>query len=127
MSSLLLPRIAIASVWMYQGFWCKLLGRAPHHQKIMEATPFLNPYRARQGLIALGVFECILAAWISSGMWAGEAAVIETALLVSMNATALLRARDLIPDPVGMLLQNFVFLTLAWIAAGWPGFYAAAA
>lgn len=127
MSSLMLPRIAIASVWIYQGLWCKLLGHAPHHRKIVETTPFLNASRARQFLTALGVFECLLAAWAFSGIRAREAAAVQTVLLISMNTVALLRARNLISDPVGMLLQNCVFLILAWIAAGQFDCYAAAA
>ncbi len=118
MTSLLLPRAAIALVWLYQGFWCKLLGRAPHHREIVATTPFLNSSRARQALVLLGVFECLLAAWVLSGIRPYEAALIETLLLVSMNTAALSWARRLIPDPVGMLLQNCVFLLLAWIAAG---------
>lgn len=124
-TSLLLPRIAVASVWIYQGFWCKFLGHAPHHQKIVATTPLLNSARARSALLVLGVFECILAAWVLAGIWARQAAVMETVLLVAMNITALFRARNLIPDPLGMLLQNSVFLMLAWIAAGQLAFYAA--
>lgn len=30
MASLLIPRAAIALVWLYQGLWCKLLDRPPH-------------------------------------------------------------------------------------------------
>ena len=127
MSSLMVPRIAIAGVWIYQGLWCKLLGHAPHHQKIVEATPFLNSSWARPFLLALGMFECVLAAWVLSGIRAREAAVVQTILLVSMNAIALLRARNLISDSVGMLLQNFVFLVLAWIASGAFESYAAGA
>jgi ABC-type maltose transport system permease subunit len=127
MSSLIVPRIAVASVWAYQGLWCKLLGHASHHQKIVETAPFLNSFWARQFLLALGVFECVLAAWAFSGIRAREGAVVQTVLLVSMNTTALLRARDLISDPVGMLLQNCVFLILAWIAAGQFDCYAPSA
>jgi hypothetical protein len=126
MSSLIVPRIAIASVWIYQGLWCKLLGHAPHHRNIVETTPFLNSCRARRFLLALGAFECVLAGWAFSGIRAREAAAAQTVLLVSMNTVALLRARNLIPDPVGMLLQNSVFLILAWIAAGQLDCYAAA-
>lgn len=38
MPSLLLPRVAIALVWLYQGLWMKLLGRALRHQKIVGAV-----------------------------------------------------------------------------------------
>jgi hypothetical protein len=126
MSSLLLPRTAVALVWIYQGFWCKLVGHAPHHQKILETAPFLNCSRARQALVGLGCFECVLAAWVLSGIRPREAAVMQTVLLVSMNTAGLLWARSLISDTMGMLLQNFVFLLLAWVAAGELGSYAGA-
>jgi hypothetical protein len=77
MSNLMIPRIAIASVWLYQGLWCKLLGHAPHHQKIAETTPFLNSSRARQFLNAPGVLECVLAAWAFPGIWGREAAEVK--------------------------------------------------
>ena len=124
MSSLLLPRTAIALVWIYQGVWCKLLGHAPLHQKIVGTVPFLNSSRTRQVLVALGFYECVLGAWVLSGIRAHEAALLQTLLLVSMNAAGLFWARRLISEPVGMLLQNLVFLVLAWVAAGEIGFYA---
>lgn len=127
MSSLMLPRIAVASVWIYQGLWCKLLGHAPHHRRIVEATPFFNSLWARRALVVLALFECGLGAWVLSGIRAHVAAMVQTVLLVSMNTTALLRARNLISDPAGMLLQNAAFLMLAWIAAGQLDCYAAAA
>jgi uncharacterized membrane protein YphA (DoxX/SURF4 family) len=124
MSSLFLPRTAIALVWIYQGFWCKLLGHAPHHQKIVESTPFFNSSLARPALLGLGLFECALAAWVVSGIRAREAAVVQTVLLVFMNTAGILWARSLISDTAGMLLQNFAFLLLAWVAAGELGCYA---
>ncbi len=126
MLSLALPRAAIALVWLYQGLWCKLLGRATRHGKIVGKVSFLNAAQARQALLVLGSMECVLAAWVISGFRAREAALVETLLLGSMNAAGLLWARKLIPDPVGMLLQNLAFLVLAWMAAGQMGFYAAA-
>jgi DoxX-like protein len=119
MSSLLLSRVAIALVWLYQGLWLKLLGGGPRHQKIVGAVPFLNTSQARQALLALGFLECFLAVWVISGFRAREAALIETLLLGCMNAAGLAWARNLIPDPVGMLLQNFVFVVLAWIAGSY--------
>lgn len=118
MPRLLLPRAAIAMVWLYQGLWCKLLNRAPGHQKIVATAPFLNSSQARHALVALGCLECVLAAWVLSGFRTHEAALIETLLLGFMNTAGLVWARRLIPDPMGMLLQNAVFLLLAWTAAG---------
>jgi len=54
-----------------------------------------------------------------SGFRAREAALIEALVLGCMNAAGLLWARNLIPDPVAMLLQNFAFVVLAWIAGSY--------
>ena len=68
-------------------------------------------------LPAIGVLECGLAAWVLSGWEPGWAAVVQTSLLVGMNANGLLFARRLIHDPAGMVVKNFVFVVLIWVAA----------
>ena len=118
MTALLLPRIAVASVWIYQGLWCKVLAHAPRHREIAEATAFLTPSQAHKAIVATGILECFIAGWVLSGIGSREAAVVETLLLALMNTAALSRARNLIPDPAGMLIQNSAFLMLAWIGAG---------
>jgi hypothetical protein len=90
----------------------------PHHQEIVDAVPFLNPSRGHRALVALGLLECVIALWVLSGIGAREAALAQTFLLAAMNAAGLVWASRAIPDPIGMLLQNFAFLLLAWIAAG---------
>jgi hypothetical protein len=115
--SSLLPRAAIAAVWIYQGLWCKLLGRMPHHQEIVGTVPLLTPSRAHRALLGLGLLECLIAVWVLSGIRSREAALLQTFLLVAMNAAGLIWASRAIPDPLGMLLQNFTFLLLVWIAA----------
>lgn len=116
--SSLIPRAAIASVWMYQGLWCKLLDRMPHHREIVGAVPFVSPSRADRALVALGLLECVVGLWVLCGFGPGEAAWVQTFLLVAMNAGGLIWAKRAVPDRVGMLLQNFAFLLLVWIAAG---------
>ena len=113
-----LIRVSIATVWLYQGLWCKMLGRAPHHEAVIGSVPFLDAAEAHAALLALGGLECALAVWVLCGRWAYGAALAQTFLLAIMNAGGVLWAGRIIPDPVGMLLQNFAFLLLAWIAAG---------
>jgi len=112
-----LIRISIALVWMYEGLWCKVLEHAPRHKAILDNLPLLTPAEAHAVLLALGVVECGIAIWVISGWRPAEGALLQTALLVTMNAGGLIFVRRLIPDPAGMLLQNFAFLLLAWIAA----------
>lgn len=117
MPPLLLVRCAIAAVWVYEGLWCKVLGRTPHQRAIVEAVPFLGSSRGPAFLRVLGVVECGLAAWVLSGWEPFWAAAVQTALLVGMNANGLLFARRLIHDPAEMVVKNFVFVVLIWVAA----------
>ncbi|NNL25507.1 MAG: hypothetical protein HKP36_13765, partial [Myxococcales bacterium] len=40
--------------------------------------------------------------------------------LVSLNANGWIWSRHIIHDPRGMLVKNFAFLVLAWVAASVP-------
>ncbi len=116
MPPLLLVRWAIAAVWLYEGLWCKVLGRMPQQQAIVEAVPYLGPIPPATLLRALGVLESLLAVWVLSGWKPLWAAAVQTGLLVGMNANGLLFARRLIHDAGGMVVKNFAFLLLVWVA-----------
>jgi uncharacterized membrane protein YphA (DoxX/SURF4 family) len=111
-----LIRLAIALVWLYQGLWCKVLGGVPRHQAVISAVPFIGSEAGHRTLLALGLLECGIGLWVLSGRWMRQVAIVQTALLAAMNAGGLIWAAHLIPDPAGMVLQNFTFLLLIWIA-----------
>lgn len=109
---------AVAAVWVYEGLWCKVLGRSRHEFEVVEAAPLFGPGLSALFLRALGLFECLLAVWVLTGwhpLWAGA---VQTMLLISLNTAGMTWSRHLIPDPPGMLLKNFAFLVLVWVAAG---------
>lgn len=112
-----LVRSVIAAVWLYEGLWCKVLGRLPSQQRIVEAVPFLGPSAGPAFLKALGVLETLTALWVLSGWHPVWAAAFQTALLVGMNANGLLFARTLIHDPGGMVVKNAALVVLMWVAA----------
>jgi SAM-dependent methyltransferase len=112
-----MPRLAIALVWLYQGLWCKVLGRCPGHQAIIEAVPGLSVRAAAFALAGLGIVEVGLAFWVLSGWRPRMAAAVQTLLLVGMNGGGLLWGREHIADPGAMIVQNIAFLTLAWVVA----------
>jgi uncharacterized membrane protein YphA (DoxX/SURF4 family) len=93
-----LTRASIALVWLYEGLWCKLLGGMPRHAEVIAATPFIGPAAARAALITLGLAECGIAVWVLSGQRIRQAALVQTVLLVAMNAGGTIWARRLIPD-----------------------------
>ena len=116
-----LVRGAVAAVWLYEGLWCKLLGRERHQLQVVEAVPTLGPIVGRRFLMALGLVEVGLAAWVMSGLTPGVCALAQTVLLVLLNANGLLWARHIIHDPAGMVVKNVPFLLLAWVAAAMSG------
>jgi DoxX-like protein len=118
MPPLLLIDVAVAMVWLYEGFWCKVLLRSHHELEVVAAAPLFGPRMATLFLRALGLFECTLAVWVLTGWQPLWAAAAQTALLASLNAAGIKWSRHLIPDPPGMLIKNFAFLVLVWVAAG---------
>jgi hypothetical protein len=123
-SSLLPPlwliHVAVAAVWFYEGVWCKLLNRQPRQLRVVEAMPHYGARIGKESLKLLGIFEALLGVWVLTGIAPIVCAVVQTALLVSLNACGLLWARRLIEDPAGMVVKNFAFLVLVWVSASFP-------
>jgi hypothetical protein len=113
-----LIRLAVAAVWLYEGLWCKLLGREPRQIQVVESVPWLGSRIAPAFLNLLGVAEVGLALWSLGGIAPFACAGAQTLLLVTLNANGLLWARRIIHDPGGMVVKNFAFLVLVWISAG---------
>ena len=112
-----LIRLSIARVWFYQGLWCKVLGGVPRQEAVISTVPFMGAAEVRIALMVLGLVECGLAVWVLSGQRMRQAATVQTALLAAMNSGGLIWAWHLIPDPLGMIVQNIAFLVLVWIAS----------
>jgi DoxX-like protein len=124
MPALLLPlwliHVAVAAVWLYEGLWCKLLNGEPRQLQVVQAVPRFGPRIGAAFLKALGIVEVALAIWILSGGAPIFCAVVQTGLLISLNACGLLWSRHLIHDPAGMVIKNLAFLVLAWVSASLP-------
>jgi hypothetical protein len=118
---LALIRGSIAAVWLYEGLWCKILGRAPSQADVVEAVPRLGPRFGLLFLKALGMVEFLLAVWVASGIAPGTCAIVQTVLLLTLNANGLLWARHIIHEPAGMIVKNIAFLVLVWIGGAIPG------
>jgi hypothetical protein len=117
---LVVMRGAVAAVWLYEGLWCKILGRAQLEAQVVATVPGIGPRFGRALLKALGAVEVVLAAWVMSGFYPGTCAIAETTLLVVLNVNGLLWARHIIHDPAGMILKNIAFLVLVWACGAIP-------
>jgi hypothetical protein len=109
---MLMVRLSLAAVWAHQGVWCKWMGRDRRHAAVADAAGF------GWAVAVIGAAEALIAIWVITGWARVAAAAVQTAAIVAMNAGGLWRARCLIADPAGMVLQNAAFLMLAWVAAG---------
>lgn len=114
-------RAGVAAVWLYEGVWCKILGRVPSQLQVVTAVPGFGPRFGALFLKSLGVLEVALAVWVLWGEAPGACAIMETALLVTLNANGLLWARRLIHEPAGMVVKNLSFLVLVWVCGALPG------
>jgi hypothetical protein len=115
-----LIRASVAAVWLYEGLWCKLLGRVPSQVDVVSAVPRFGARFAAPFLKALGVLECALAVWAISGVAPGACAIAQTAVLVTLNVNGLIWARHVIREPFAMIVKNAAFLVLVWIGGTLP-------
>lgn len=118
---LVVIRASVAAVWLYEGLWCKILGRMPSQAEVVTAVPRLGPRFGLPFLKALGIVEVTIAIWVMVGAAPALCAMVQTALLVVLNANGLFWARHIIHDPVGMVVKNIAFLMLAWVCGAVPG------
>lgn len=117
---LILIRASVAAVWVYEGLWCKILGRVRSQLDVATAMPGFGQYFGAPLLKLLGFVECGLAVWVIAGVAPGVCAVAQTALLLVLNTNGLLWARRFIHEPAGMVVKNIAFLVLVWVCGAIP-------
>jgi uncharacterized membrane protein YphA (DoxX/SURF4 family) len=118
---LVIIRASVAAVWLYEGLWCKILGRVPSQVAVVTAVPRLGPRFGALFLKILGIVEVAFAVWVMAGIAPGMCAIVQTALLVVLNANGLLWARRIIHEPGGMVIKNIAFLVLIWVCGAISG------
>lgn len=117
----IIMRSAVAAVWLYEGLWNKVLGRAPREAEVVAAVPRFGARYGRPFLKILGIVEVLLAIWVMSGISPGVCSITQIALLIVLNVNGLLWSRHIIHDPAGMILKNIAFLVLVWACGAVPG------
>lgn len=118
---LVVIRASVAAVWLYEGLWCKILGRVQSQVDVVTAVPRMGPRFGVPFLKILGLTEVMLAIWVMAGIAPGTCALVQTALLVVLNVNGLVWARQIIHEPAGMIVKNAAFLVLVWICGAIPG------
>jgi hypothetical protein len=93
----------------------------PSQVDVVTAVPRLGARFAKPFLKVLGFAEVALAVWVMSGVAPGACAIVQTALLVTLNANGLVWARHIIREPAGMVIKNIAFLMLVWVCGAAAG------
>lgn len=106
--------VGVASMWLHQGFWCKVLDRDPAHRQVLGSLPGLSGRRARVATASLGLAETVLAGLIVARGDRRWVAGLQTALVAGFNAGGLVVGRMHISHPARLLARNGVFIALIW-------------
>lgn len=73
----------IAAVWLANGLFCKLLDLTPRHEQIVAGI--LGQEHSRTFTVLIGLSEIIMAIWILTKWKPGLNAIVQIAVVVTMN------------------------------------------
>ncbi|MEU7056122.1 DoxX-like family protein [Streptomyces sp. NPDC046197] len=108
-------RWAIALVWFYEGFWCKIWPGRADQRAIVGDVPFLPGWAVTGVLAGIGLAEVAIGVWVLSGRRARSAALVQTVLVVAFNLGGLLFSPGRIDEPGRLVTQDLAFLALIWM------------
>jgi hypothetical protein len=96
----------IATVWIINGLFCKILNMVPRHQEIVGRI--LGANYAKPLTVIIGVFEVAMAIWILSDIKPKLNAIAQIIIIAGMNTIEFV----LVPDLLlwGKLNAFFAFL-----------------
>lgn len=108
-------QILIGSVWVFHGFYSKLLNGIPRHRLIVGKI--LGTANAGMATKVIGLLEVLLGLWAFTGWQPMGCAAAQTAAIVAMNTLEIFLAGELLISAIGMVLLNLGFLSLVWLWA----------
>jgi hypothetical protein len=86
--------IAVALVWLINGFYCKVLNQVPRHREIVARI--LGENLASWVTPTIGVLEILMGIWILSRLQTRLCAVAQIVVIATMNALEFFLAPDLL-------------------------------
>lgn len=84
----------IASVWLANGLFCKVLNLVPRHQQIV--AQILGANHSRLLTVLIGVAEIVMVAWILIGYKPKLNAVAQISVVATMNILEFILVPDLL-------------------------------
>lgn len=84
----------IATIWIVNGLFCKVLNLVPRHQQIV--SKILETEHSRSLTIAIGISEMFMAVWILSGIKSRLNAITQILIIAAMNTLEFIFVPDLL-------------------------------
>lgn len=101
-----LSRYVIATVWLFNGLYCKLFNFVPRHKAIV--SNILGAEYAEQITILIGGAEVLMAIWILSKIQSRLNAILQITVVLIMNILEVI----LVPELLLWGKANFFFALL---------------
>ena len=102
----------IATVWIANGLFCKVLNLVPRHQEIVGRI--LGNGHSRCYTIIIGLSEIAMAVWILSGLCTRLNAVVQIFIIATMNILEFFLAPDLLLWGKANAVFAFIFILLIY-------------
>lgn len=84
----------IASIWLANGLFCKVLNLVPRHEQIVSSI--LGSGHSRLWTTLIGLSEIVMAIWILSGLKSRLNAMMQIGVVAAMNTLEFLLVPDLL-------------------------------
>ena len=102
----------IASVWLINGLYCKVLNLTPRHEEIV--AKILNTNYSKPLIILIGLSEIIMALWIVSKFKSKINAITQIIIIALMNILELVFASELLLWGSLNILFAFLFILVIY-------------
>lgn len=102
----------IATVWLINGLFCKVLNIVPRHEQIVSRI--LSAEHSRILTVLIGSSEIIMAAWILSGVKSKLNAISQMIIVASMNIIEFIAVPDLLLWGQFNSLFAFLFILIIY-------------
>ena len=102
----------IATVWLINGLFCKVLNLVPRHEEIVGRI--LGNRHSQILTILIGVSEILMAIWILIGFKSKFNAIAQIIIVAMMNILELILVPDLLLWGKFNILFAFLFITIVF-------------
>ncbi|MFM2325892.1 MAG: hypothetical protein RIR31_94 [Bacteroidota bacterium] len=102
----------IATVWLINGLFCKVLNFVPRHQEIV--AQILGNNNARLFTFLIGLSEIIMTIWIISQKWTRINAIIQILVITTMNMLEFLLVPNLLLWGKANTIFAFLFILIIY-------------